>query len=533
MEEEKKVVVSSSASMLILGTVVLIVLIAGIYGYFFLFENPEDSAQKVVAQSITHVGAATSSASMHRQQGVKGGNHAAVKKSEAKADMKRQAVTEVQKAKEPLDIILRLHGSNTIGAKLAPSLAVGYLTKIGVTDVKVIPTDHDNEVNVVGEKDGKRVGIEIHAHGSATAFQSFLKGTCDIGMASRAIKEKEVSELEFLGDMTSNACEHVIALDGIAVIVNQTNPIKKLTLTQIGEIFAGKITDWQELGAQPGEIHVYARDDRSGTFDTFKSLVLGKDAVKAKKRFESNAKLSDTVSEDPLGIGFTSLPNIRDSKALAVSDGDASIFPNFFTVATEDYSISRRLHLYTPANPQNRYTRSFINFTLGSAGQKIVAKNDLVDLEIKTFVSRVSRDQKVQNKKVFDAYLASVSGGKRLSLNFRFKRGGFELDNRANRDLERIVEFLKDTENQGSKIELIGFADNAGDYSYNYTLALKRAQTVAAEFEARGIPRVDVLSAGEEVPVASNDTQKGREKNRRVEVWLKSTDDSSQTLSIN
>src|SRR5271163_1788270 len=124
------------------------------------------------------------------------------------------------------NIILRLSGSNTIGAGLAPALAEQFLRQQGATDVKTFPGDRDDEVRVQGVLPGDRApkAIEIHAHGSATAFEDLADGQADIGMASRKIKTEEVGRLASLGDMTSPACEHILGLDGIAIIVSRKNP---------------------------------------------------------------------------------------------------------------------------------------------------------------------------------------------------------------------------------------------------------------------------------------------------------------------
>ncbi len=435
-------------------------------------------------------------------------------------------------AKTEEEILLRLHGSNTVGAQLAPALAEGYLQKLGAEKVTTQSTEEANEVRVEGTIENKRLVIAIAAHGSSTGFKSLAAGDCDIAMSSRKIKEKEVENLNPMGDMTSIAGEHVLALDGIAVIVHQSNPLKTLTVAQAASIFNGEIRDWSAIGAREGKINVYSRDDKSGTYDTFKSLVLRKSQlVSDAKRFESNADLSDEVAADENGIGFTSLPNIRNAKPLAISDGDIAILPNFFTVATEDYGLSRRLYLYTPTHSKNTYIKDFISFALNQEGQKIVETNNLVDLNIRNFVSRIAADQSVQDKKTFEQYRKAVENAKRLSLNFRFKRDGFELDNRGYRDLDRMVDYLKSYIDQDVQVVLIGFTDSLGDYAYNYNLALKRARNVAEEFQARGISFIDILSAAEEVPVASNETPVGQQKNRRVEVWLKTSAEGHLSLN--
>jgi phosphate transport system substrate-binding protein len=94
--------------------------------------------------------------------------------------------------------------------------------------------------------------VQVEARGSATAFESLAKGTCDIGMASRKIKPAEQATLTALGDMTSPACEHILALDGIAIVVNKSNPVASLSRKQIQAIFSGQATDWSQVGVRPG-----------------------------------------------------------------------------------------------------------------------------------------------------------------------------------------------------------------------------------------------------------------------------------------
>lgn len=424
------------------------------------------------------------------------------------------------------EIILRFNGSNTIGAKLLPALATEFLkTKLGASEVTVTPLGA-NEVRIDGVFSGKTMSVLIHAHGSATGFKGLKDFTCDIAMSSRRIKPEEAEALSFLGDMMSFACEYVLGLDGIAVIVNEANPITKLSIKQIADIFSGKITDWAQIDKSfAGPISVYARDDKSGTYDTFKHLVLDKASLTPNaKRYESNAELSKAVSSDTYAIGFTGLPYVLRSKALAISDGDSpAIYPTPYSVATEDYPLSRRLYLYTPMYPDNIYTRFFIDFALSKEGQDIVQKIEFVDQNIKIFEHTVEPPQFIQNRRVFDEYAAVVRDLKRVSINFQFESGRLELDNKSMQNLQRFVSFLRQHDSHQQRIiTLAGFADSVGDYTVNYNIALGRAQSVAKALMQRGIGNtIQVISAGEESPIASNATITGREKNRRVELWIK------------
>lgn len=437
---------------------------------------------------------------------------------------KRKTVAQKTTLSQP-EIILRLHGSNTIGAKLAENLVIAYLVQeYKGKDISVRTGDSPVEKTVTCHTNNGLLGIEIHAHGSSTGFKDLQAGMCDIGMASRKIKEKEVTALADLGDMTDSASEHVLALDGIAVIVHKNNPLRSLSMETIAAIFTGEITKWEEVtdGKLTGTIHVYARDSNSGTFDTFKSIVLKKKPLlSTAKRFESNADLSDDVAEDRQGIGFTGLPYIRRSKALSVSDqGTIAIFPNFFTVSTEDYPLARRLYLYLPQKTENNIAIDFVDFCLGTPGQMVVANAGFIDLDIRPFVAGINVEaQSIQNKVVFQHYVEETKDKKRLSLNFRFHPNSIELDNRALRDLDRMVDFLK--KKSIESVTLIGFADSKGEYQYNTSLAMERSKVVQNALNSRGVPVTAVISASEEMPVASNITHRGRQKNRRVEIWVR------------
>jgi len=415
------------------------------------------------------------------------------------------------------ETILSMHGSNTIGAQLAGALAEAFLKRQGAQSVRTVAGPRPDEFNVLGTMpgDARPKSIEIQAHGSATAFPDLAAGKCDIGMASRRAKPEEASALAKLGDMTSPACEHVVGLDGLAIIVNKSNAVAALSLGQIGKIFTGEIANWQDAGGAAGAIKVLARDDKSGTYDTFKALVLGKrQLVAGAVRLEDSRELSDRVAGDPDAIGFIGLPYIRSAKAVAVWEpGTTPLVPNRLTVATEDYLLSRRLFLYTAAS-SNPLVRRFVEFALGSAGQDIVAQNGFVELNVKAESAAAAANSAPE-------YMSAISGAERLSLNFRFQTGSSGLDNRALADLDRVAGFLSTPGHRRGGIVLCGFADSIGTSQTNQALSVNRASVVADEFRRRGIVPATVTGFGAANPVASNETEEGRQKNRRVEVWLR------------
>ena len=253
---------------------------------------------------------------------------------------------------------LSLSGSNTIGKDLAPALVEGFLRKLGASSIERRAGKPD-EMTIEAMLPDGAAAIEIRAHGSSTAFGDLASGGAEIGMASRRIKTDEARTLASLGNMLSPACEHVLGLDGVAVIVDPGSSVEALSIDQIRDLFTGRITDWSAVGGTPGPVALFARDDRSGTFDTFKSLVLADRPLAASAaRYEDSEKLAADVTARRGSIGFVGLAYVAGAKALKVHEGGSVPYrPTVFTVRTEDYLLSRRLYLYTAAQPREPWVR--------------------------------------------------------------------------------------------------------------------------------------------------------------------------------
>jgi phosphate transport system substrate-binding protein len=414
--------------------------------------------------------------------------------------------------------VLRIQGSNTIGAKLGPALVKGLFEEQGLTAIRIESGAVENEQRVLGKtSDGRSVSIEIAAHGSGTGFTSLADGSAELAASSRPIKDSEAISLHMLGDLKSSAAEQIIALDGLAIILHPENPVSALNTLQLAQIFAGEITDWAQLGAPAGLIKLYARDDKSGTYDTFKELVLsanGKALSGAAKRYESSDKLSDAVSQDRNGIGFIGLPYIRQAKAVAIAAGDSQpMLPSLALIATEDYPLSRRLFLYNEPQLSNPWARALVQFAHSPRGQAIVEQSGFIAQTVKAvkIASQVNMPKDYQDL---------AQHAQRLSVNFRFQEGSANLDNKALRDLSRLINYLHEQEKVKGKVVLVGFGDAKADPARAELLSKLRAMAVRRELSKGGVFFRDIIGMGEELPVAANSADDGRIKNRRVEVWV-------------
>lgn len=250
-------------------------------------------------------------------------------------------------------------------------------------------------IYVTGAIGGVKKNILITAKGSGDAFNKEIglaaSSPCDIGMASRPIKDTEKNDLENKyrgwtvkrGPGAGEGTEHIIAMDGIAVIVHPSNPIKKLTVDTLRRIYSKQITDWKDVNTDTnhgmsGEIHLYCRAKPSGTRDFFIERVKPTDKINEAVQIVSSGDMASKVAGDQLGIGFVSESYTYSGfvKALDISNADsleAAISCSKDQIIAEQYYLSRPLFLYTAEKPQHEETvRQFIRFALKEETQRNV-----------------------------------------------------------------------------------------------------------------------------------------------------------------
>lgn len=224
------------------------------------------------------------------------------------------------------------------------------------------------------------ITISVAGGGSGVGITAITNGEVDIANASRAIKSKEISAARAQG---VNPVEIVIALDGLAVIVNSKNPVKNLTVQQIGAIYRGEIKNWKEVGGPNKKIVLYGRQPNSGTFVFFREEVVQGEYASYMRQMNGNAQIVDAVKTDEGGIGYVGLGYIRNVegiKALAVAktSQDQYISPeNEADVKSGAYPLTRPLYQYTNGKPKGA-ALDFIQFELSTEGQKIVEEEGFV-----------------------------------------------------------------------------------------------------------------------------------------------------------
>ncbi len=217
----------------------------------------------------------------------------------------------------------------------APETATAELSGTVNTDGS---TSMEKVVKALAEAymgENKGVTVNYSGTGSGSGIAAVLAGTCDIGLSSRELKDEEVAQ---------GAVAHVVALDGVAIVVNPANPVTDLTVEQIADIFSGKITNWSELGGSDAPIAVLGREAGSGTRGAFEEIVGVTDQCVYTNEYSSTGDVIGNVASNPNAIGYASLSAVNDSVS-AVNVGGVACTED--TVKDGSYAIQRPFVMVT------------------------------------------------------------------------------------------------------------------------------------------------------------------------------------------
>lgn len=219
----------------------------------------------------------------------------------------------------------------------------------------------------------KNVGqvVQVNGGGSGTGIAALINGTADLAQASRAMKDDEKEKAK--QSRGAEIVERAVALDALAVFVNDASPVKSLTIAQVKDIFQGKTKNWKDVGGPDATIILYGRESSSGTYDYFREHVLAKgDFAPAVQTLQGTAAIINAVGRDKNGIGYGGIAYAKDVRPLAIAAANAQpVAPNVATVADGTYPLSRKLFFYYAANAPERVTK-FADWALTPEAQALV-----------------------------------------------------------------------------------------------------------------------------------------------------------------
>lgn len=226
-------------------------------------------------------------------------------------------------------------------------------------------TSMEKVINSLGESFmamNKDVKFTYNPTGSGSGIQAVSEGRCDIGLSSRALKDDEKA---------SGLTETILALDGIAIVVNPENPVSDLDVDTIAKIYTGEITNWKDVGGNDAEIVLIGREAGSGTRDGFESITDTKDACQYRQELTSTGDVINTVSQNPDAIGYASLSAVGDSvKALTVGGVEATEA----TVKDGSYVVQRPFVLVTKEGTElSAAAQAFFDYATSADAASVIS----------------------------------------------------------------------------------------------------------------------------------------------------------------
>lgn len=249
----------------------------------------------------------------------------------------------------------------------AAVVAVLGMSGCGNSSQKTVSTDGSTSMEkVIGllseaymEKN-EDVKVTYNPTGSGSGIQAVSEGRCDIGLASRNLKDEE----------KENLTETVVAIDGIAMIVNPNNPVEDLTVAQIAQIYTGEVNNWSELGGNDTPIVCIGREAASGTRDGFESITGTEDKCIYSQELTSTGDVVQTVSSNPNAVGYASLASVNENVKTISVEG---ILPTEETILNGSYKIQRDFILVTRSDKElSEQAQDFFDFALSGEADEYI-----------------------------------------------------------------------------------------------------------------------------------------------------------------
>jgi len=434
-------------------------------------------------------------------------------------------------------------GARSMGAVLLPTLVEMFAEQSGMRVKRIVQDDRQYTYVLRLAETGKDVArIAFRMSNTDGGIAEMLDGDADMVLATREITaaEAKTAYKAGLGDMKRAARSRIVGLDGLVPVVAQNNPVAAISLMDLARIFAGDITNWQDIGGPDAPIFLHHLSADTGLAQQFETDVMQTEKrvlAATIKRHATAVEVVDAVARDPFAIGITRFSEIGNAKMLALRGTCGMAFtPTRRALKTEDYPLATPLFLYTPARRLPKAAREFLTFLRSPAAQRAVRHVGFVDQDVtqigiddqgKRFANAIASAGDEVNLADLQSMIDTLRPASRLTLTFRFNTGSSSLDAQSRSNVVLLARLLEAGAYDGRELMFVGFSDGDGAASGNRVISQRRARAVRAAVKLAATtlkPDQATLSTkafGEALPMACDDTEWGRQVNRRVEVWIK------------
>ncbi|MEY1557027.1 phosphate ABC transporter substrate-binding/OmpA family protein [Yoonia sp. R2331] len=431
--------------------------------------------------------------------------------------------------------VVRMSGAAQMADVLIPALIDGYaraqgwrsaLRQLGPTRLRIELSDDNGVVGV----------FSVHGTTSDEGFADLIAFQSDMALSTREVSPTELAlgHEVGLGALDSALQSRIVGLDALVPVISAQNNVGDVSLSELAGIMAGAITDWGALGGNDAPITLHLGSQRNGQVQ-FLATVLGAEPTAGAIHHDTTADMAAAVARDPDGLGIGSLGETGVAAPVALSDACGFISaPRVAALKAQDYPLTAPLFIYLPEWRLHPVARGFLSFLRTPAAQLIVRRAGFVDqgavpvpldAQGQRFVSAIAAAGPEIQLPELQRMVRILTALTRQSVSFRFEVGSTRLDAGSRSNLTLLAQRIKDGAYAGRALWLVGFSDGRGDALANSDLSSARAEAVKSDL-------LDLLGAlpegvtleteafGEALPMGCDDTEWGRQMNRRVELWV-------------
>lgn len=434
-------------------------------------------------------------------------------------------------------------GSSTMAEVLLPALIEGFALRNGLVAGRDTLEDYGFEYSLSNAQDGRLLArFAFHVTNTDEGFADLLAGEADIVMALREIRDEE-RRLAYdagMGDMTGRNRSRVLALDAMVPVVAPSNPLRGISVPELARVFAGEIVNWSDLGGPDAPIAPHLPVAGSGLAQVVEDRLLrpsGLPMAGEMSRHDRSGTLARGVVADPFAIGMASFAETGTARPLTLTGSCGfSLRASRRSIKTEDYPLTSPMFLYLPARRLPKAAREFLAYSGSAAAQLVIRRAGFVD-QAPERIPLGAQGDRLANAVLqagaevpleeLQRLVDRLEPMRRLTTSFRFETGSTRPDAQSRANIHGLARALETGVYDGHKLVFIGFSDGDGDAGGNRRIALKRAESVrdavleVAETADRSRVEIEVDAFGEALPMACDDSEWGRQVNRRVEVWMR------------
>lgn len=435
-----------------------------------------------------------------------------------------------------------LSGAREMGEVLIPALIEGFALNSGyllsreeLAGTGLFYRLYDDD----GRTEAARITIRLTS--SDEGFADLLGEQTDLVLSLREVRPEERNMVREagLGDLRGIRQFRVLARDALVPIVAPGNPVRRLTLSELADIYAGKITRWSELGGEDAPISPHVTEPATGIGALFVDTVMKSERETLAEGLLLHGTvrgLTEAIAEDPFGIGIATMSQAGLADVVTLTgDCDFEVAASAAAVKAGDYPLSAPMYLYMPGRRLPKLARDFLGYMRSTSAQLVIRRAGFVDQAL-TEVPVSAQGERFSNAILaagaevkldeLQRMAALFDGKSRITLTFRFRGGATALDAPSQSNVALLAAALEAGQFDGRRLVFVGFSDGVGDAALNARLSTRRAEAVLnavlgeTEFFDPARVTLETDGFGEALPMACDDSDWGRRVNRRVEIWV-------------